>query len=229
MTHDIVYILSNGIKTDEVLYSVRSVVKNFPYHEIWFYGGKPDGIEPDHYVAVNQTGTSKWDKVNNTLLEICQNDQITKDFWLFNDDFFIAKKIDDLPPMVMGTLAWRIQKIFDKRRLHTGYSKKLRETQAVLKDHNLDRLDYAVHCPMLINRAKGLETLKKFKGFPMFRSLYGNHHRIGGQITDDFKVFGIDDMPDKDQAIISTTDIAWRSGKVGEYIREMFKEPCKYE
>ena len=46
--HDIVYILRNNIDTDEIKYSMRSVVKNFPFNSIWIYGGKPKGIEPEY-------------------------------------------------------------------------------------------------------------------------------------------------------------------------------------
>jgi len=227
--NDIVYILKNDIDTDEILYSVRSVVKNFPYDRIWFYGGKPKGLEPDRHVEYKQIGASKWDRSTDTVRQICSNDEITKDFWLFNDDFFIVEKIDDLPPMILGTLGRRVQKIYDKHNMNTKYSRQLQDTLGVLKRNKYDRLDYAVHCPILINRDKGLQTIKKFSGHPMFRSLYGNHHAIGGQVTEDFKVFGLDELPREGVAIVSTTDKSWRDGKVGRYIRDMFNEPCKYE
>ena len=65
--HDIVYILRNDIDSDEIRYSLRSVEKYFPHGKVWFYGGKPAGIEPDEYVKVIQQGASKYAKVTNTL------------------------------------------------------------------------------------------------------------------------------------------------------------------
>ena len=38
MKSDIVYILKNGEISDEIIYSIRSVCKNFPYRKIWIYG-----------------------------------------------------------------------------------------------------------------------------------------------------------------------------------------------
>ena len=52
---------------------------------------------------------------------------------------------------------------------------------------------------------------------------------MGGVLTDDFKVFDMDVLPRDGVAIVSTTDKTFRDGKVGEYIRSMFSEPCEYE
>lgn len=227
--NDIVYVLKNGIRSDEIRYSVRSVVKNFPCKRIWFVGGKPDGIEPDRYIEYQQLGSSKWERSTATIRIIATTEDITEDFWLFNDDFFIVKKLTQFQPMILGTLERRVQRIYDKHNMQTAYSNKLQETRQILKRNKLDTLDYAVHCPILINKTKALKTLKKFRGYPMFRSLYGNHHRIGGQVTDDYKVFGLDELPRDNVAVVSTTDKSFRDGVVGQYIRDMFSDPSKYE
>ena len=227
--NDVVYVLKNGISSDEIRYSVRSVEKNFPHRRIWFVGGTPEGVEPDGLIEYTQVGASKWARSTDTIRLIATTEDITDDFWLFNDDFFIIKRLTQFPPMVMGTLEHRVQRIFSKHNMNTAYSKQLQDTRRVLKVNKLDTLDYAVHCPMLINKAKALKTLKKFKGYPMFRSLYGNHHRIGGQLTSDFKVFGLDELPRDGVAVVSTTDKSFRDGAVGEYIRDMFNEPSKHE
>ena len=228
MNHDIVYILKNGTMTDEIKYSLRSVEKNFPFRSVWFYGGKPKGIEPDHYVAINQAGDTKWQKVNNTLRLICRNDDITEDFWLFNDDFFVMDKVEGLEPVILGTLAYRCQKIKARHKgSDSGYSIQLRKAMATLKDFNLDRLDYAAHYPMLINRAKAIETLNRFTN-PMFRSLYGNHHKIGGVVMKDCKIMDKESIPTDDMKFVSTSDNSW-TGAVGLYIKERFNERSRFE
>ena len=229
MKHDVVYILKNDISSDEIRYSLRSVVANFPHRRVYFYCGKPEGIDPDVHVSFQQVGGSKWIRSTSTIKEICNNDDITEDFWLFNDDFFIIRKITEFPTMVMGSLDYRVQRIFKKHNMNTNYAQRLRDTQKILKQYGYDQLDYACHCPMLINRAKALQTLKKFRSYPMFRSLYGNHHKVGGVLTDDFKIFDMDALPRDGVSIVSTTDKSWKHGKVGEYLRLMFAEPCEYE
>lgn len=229
MKHDIVYILKNDIEPEELRYSVRSVEKNFTYSRIWFAGGIPDGIKPDRAMPIEQTGASKWEKVRNTLIEICNNDEITEDFWLFNDDFFVMKKVKDQAPMIAGTIRYRIDAIEKKYNRRTKYSNQLRNTMNELRSKGFDRLDYALHVPMLINRAKALETLEAFPDCPMFRSLYGNQHRIGGVIAEDVKVLQMDEEPPHDSVYLSTLDETFRDGRAGQYIRDKFKVPSQYE
>lgn len=228
--NDIVYILRNGYDSQEIYYSVRSVCANFPYRKIWFYGGKPEGITPDVMVEYPQRGNTKWERVTNTLKAVCENDDITPDFWLFNDDFFVMKKVKTVEPMIDGTLwarAQRINQIYGGR--DTKYSAQIRDTARMLRDKGYDRLNYALHVPMLINRAKGLLTIEEFPNHPMFRSLYGNHHRIGGVIVDDVKVTSEVELPTGDETFLSTDDSSFINGRVGQYIREAFPDKCKYE
>lgn len=226
--HDIVYILRNDIDSSEVKYSIRSVVENFPYKSIWIYGGKPNDINPDHYVYVQQKGRTKWQKVNSTLKLICLNEQITEDFWLFNDDFFVLQKVKDVPPYYQGTLQERVNKIRKNIGRDSLYSLQLNNTIKALQDAGLPQVDYALHCPILINREKGLETIEKFKGYPMFRSLYGNHHDIGGEKVKDFKIQNIMALPD-DRPFVSTSDRSYFYGEVGKMIKERFNVRSKYE
>ena len=230
MLYDIVYILKNNYTSDELRYSLRSVCRNFPYRKIWFYGGKPEGIEPDEMIEVVQTGSNKWQKVNSTLRLICQNDEITENFWLFNDDFFIMQQVKGLDPMYAGTLEERVGRIRDRYggRM-TAYARQLKDSARILANNGCDTYDYALHVPMLINREKALKTLKKFGSCPMFRSLYGNHHRIGGVRIRDVKIQSEDKEPTGRETLLSTNDKAFGNGKVGEFIRAAFPDRCKYE
>lgn len=230
MKHDIVYILQNGYEKEEIIYSLRSICANFPHRKVWLYGGIPDGLDNICAVPYSQIGDTKWERVNNTINEICKNDEITEDFWLFNDDFFIMKKVRKIEPMTDGTLWAKANKIANRYGgRDSEYSKQLRQTARILRDRDFDRLNYALHVPMLINRKKGLETLKAFKGYPMFRSLYGNHHRIGGVVTDDVKIMNVTEKPTGKETYLSTDDKSFSEGKVGEYIRKAFPDKCKYE
>ena len=227
--YDIVYILKNNYKSEELRYSLRSVCKNMPYRKIWFYGGKLEDIEPDEYVELQQQGNSKWERVRFTLNQIFRNDDITEDFWLFNDDFFIMQKTNDLPPMINGTIERHAARI---RARHGGvdsaYTRNLRKTALELTRNGYDQVNYALHVPMLINRKKGLKTLKSFPDNPMFRSLYGNQWEIGGVMHKDVKIADPDKEPTGEEDMLSTTDKSF-GGKVGEHIRNSFPDKCKYE
>ena len=228
--HDIVYILKNDYDSREIVYSIRSVCENFPYRKIWFYGGMPADITADRLVCMQQKGRNKWEKVRDTLRAICENDEITPDFWLFNDDFFIMQKVEELEPMIAGTLWERVQRIVSKRDgQESRYSLQLKECAKLLQSCGYGQLDYALHVPMLINRKKALQTIASFPGSPMFRSLYGNHHNIGGTRIKDPKIQDAMKEPTGKELFLSTNDNSFKDGAAGRYIRAAFPNKCKYE
>ena len=228
MKHDIVYILKEEIDSEELKYSLRSVQVNFPHRKVWFFCGCPDDIEPDGYVRFKQTGRNKWQRSTSTFLKIAEIGDVSDDFWLFNDDFFILRKIKDLPYMMRGSLADRVEGIRMKRTV-SGYANGLDTAREALEMRGLTTYDYALHVPMLINKRKAVEVLDQFPRCPMFRSLYGNYWKVGGITVPDVKIYDMDGMPEAGQTLLSTSDASFRDGKVGEYIRSRFNEPCKWE
>lgn len=228
--HDIVYILKEDVKPDELRYSLRSVCENFPYNKVWFYCGKPDGITPDEYVPFQQQGVMVWEKTTSTVKEICKNNKITNDFWLFNDDFFIMQPVSDMPIYYDRTLFRRIQQI-EKRRQGASslYSMQLKLTRDALQNEGYKTFNYAVHMPMLINRKKGLAVINKYPKLHMFRSVYGNVYNIGGEQHADVKIVKKDMKPAEDCDFLSTGDTPMSETEVGRFIMARFPNKCKYE
>lgn len=221
---DVVYIIKNHIiPTQELIYSLRSLV-NFPYRKVWIAGGKPDGIEPDEYLEVQQKGDTKWERTTYTIRKVCKCDQITKSFWLFNDDFFILKKVEYLPPIYDGNIKQRLKTIGQSL-----YAVELQKTLAELQRRDLDIKNYAVHIPMLVNKEKALEVLEEFEGSPMFRCLYGNYWNIGGADMADVKMRTNSEMPPEDSQFVSTSDITFKWGEAGKMIRSKFQQPSRFE
>ena len=227
--HDIVYILRNDIEPYELRYSLRSL-KNFPHGKVWFFGGEPPFLHPDRSVPVEQIGGSPWARVCYTLRKVCATDEVTDDFWLFNDDFFIMKPIKEYGPRYNKTL---VEHAADVESRHGGkpskYTAQLRRTAAALEAKGLETKNYALHIPMLINKKKALQVLDEYPDVPMFRSLYGNTYHIGGMDTNDVKIAVIDKEPDHDAELLSTADNSWLVGKIGAYIKQQFPDPCEYE
>ena len=228
---DIVYFVKDTKQNDELIYSVRSVVKNFPHQKIWFAGGCPDGIRPDGRLRVKQDNGKKYANVRRLTEAVVNCDDITEDFWLFNDDFFIMSRVADVQPVVRGSLWRTIQYITNKNKSQSEYVKMLKRTAQALKELHRDRLNYCAHLPMLINRTKAKEVLRIFNGDISFRSAYGNYWEIGGVIQPDVKITDAEQLPDPDihNMYISTNDKSFRNGIVGEIIRKAFTEPSKYE
>ena len=232
--HDIVYFVKNCPNNEELRYSLRSVERNWLYRDVWFYGGKPNGIEPDEYVKVVQSAPTKWENVRNMMVEVCKNDEITEDFWLFNDDFFILRPIKNFEPRYDGTLSTKIQQVRD---MHNGedseWTKNLGRLRGLLQDNGKTEYCYAIHEPMLINRKKMLEVLEKFPNEPMIRALYGNWWAVGGVQEKDPKY----DIPEPSgmaqkivqHDIVSTSDESFKSGYIGRWLRDKFQTKSRFE
>lgn len=227
---DIVYFVKESAANPELRYSLRTVCENFPHRKVWFYGGRPSYLHPDGHVHVVQNQKSKWERTTAMIRQICENPEITDNWWLFNDDFFVMHKTDGIPAAYNGDLYQHVVKIENRHgQQSTLYTQQLRDTIIKLEKKGCTTLNYALHIPILINKEKALATLDAFPGSPMFRSLYGNYNNIGGIDMRDCKITGLDREPDEKRVFVSTEDTAFMSGKVGEYIRDKFREPSRFE
>lgn len=226
--HDIVYVLKNDIEPYELRYSLRSL-KNFPHSRVWFFGGVPAYLKADREIYIEQKGETPWARVCFTLKWICETEELTDDFWLFNDDFFIMKPVGEYQPRYNGDLISHAEEIEARNGGESRYTSQLWKTAELLKAEGLSIRNYAVHMPMLINKAKALRVLMQYPDAQIFRSMYGNFYDIGGIDTKDVKIATISEAPAEDAELLSTADNSWLVGKVGAYIRACFPEPCEYE
>lgn len=223
--YDIVYFVKDTTKNDELRYSLRSLV-NFPHKKVWFYGGCPVGLKPDHHIYVEQNRPTKWENIFMMFKMACKNSKISENFWLFNDDFFIMKPVKDGPNYYEGDLYKRVVTLEDKHNGIIPYSQQLRYTLMELESMGCTTINYAVHTPMLINREKSRELCNIING-PMIRCVYGNYFNIGGENHKDVKIDSKVKQY-KDGEYLSTNDKSFK-GVVGNQIKNKFPHKCKYE
>lgn len=226
---DIVYFVKDEPINEELRYSLRSVAKNFPHRNVWFYGGCPDDLQPDRWAYIKQNARSKWGNTSGLLRNACANEGISENFVLFNDDFFVMKPIESLPYYSDGSLEKRIKELWTRNPGGSVYITRMQLTKKMLTQEQFPTENYAMHMPMIINRREMQETFKKFPDGEMWRSLYGNHHRKPVEYMKDCKIYSRDEMPPTDTPFLSTTDASFLYGKVGEYIREIFPKPSRFE
>lgn len=224
--YDIVYFVKESITNEELRYSLRSLV-NFPHGKVWFYGGCPDGLKPDNHIYVKQDQENKWQNVSKMLYMACHNKNISQNFWLFNDDFFVMEKVEKPSNYYNGDLYKRIVTIENKYDKITTYSKQLREMCKELENMGCTTKNYTLHVPILINRYKASELLN-LTDCPMFRSLYGNYAKIGGKLSRDVKITSKEKRY-KTGIYLSTDDDSFTYGEVGKQIRDKFNNKCQYE
>lgn len=232
--YDVVYFVKDCPVNEELRYSLRSVEENWSYNDVWFVGGCPTGLKPDKYFRASQDGPDKWNKVRNMIRQVCENDEITENFWLFNDDFFVLKAPGvSFPPQYNGEIEPYIKRVEEKAGGPNDYTIRLTEAKKRLKRDGYTTLNYEVHKPMLINRKKALEVLDKFPNVPAFRSLYGNYFKIGGVNRHDMKIklmkYSKMDLVRNEWDFVSTDDESFANGEIGQFIKNRFNEPSRFE
>jgi hypothetical protein len=212
----------------DLRYSLRSL-KNLPHRNVWIYCSEPAPLWLTNVNLVendNRDQTTKFENVNRKLIAACDNKEITKEFILMNDDFFIMKPVRKLPNYALGpTLMERFQKCL---RIGTYAVDLLRAAQELLELGQTD-IDFEIHAPMVFNRARMLKILENYPETGHRRTLYGNIYNLKPTYEGDFKIYRNQDL-DKSKRFISTTEDALATmPDVARFIFDTFKEPSKFE
>ena len=182
---DFVYICRDG-ENEELRYSIRSVLLSFPEAKVWVVGGKPKWYSGNH-VFLEQDNNKYVNAVNN-LKAVCNTPDISNNFILMNDDFFIIKKIETVEQFYNGLLSEKIDK-FIKITGSSMYIKKLITTNNKLNKLGFTKpLDYELHVPMPMHKAGLLYILNEYPEC-LWRSMYGNLFNVGGSQMEDVKVY----------------------------------------
>lgn len=193
--------LKNGSGELEVCLDL--IKKNFPHRNIHVVD-KHD-MYPNRYVShIEQILKLKW---------AIENLDLTDEFYLFNDDFFVLEPVDGTPYYHKGTLEDHAA----SRPFRDIYSRTLKFTSDYLGE---GALSYEVHLPFLFNKEKLYSLINSLQGeiegqsCPLIRSTYGNKYKVGGEYTEDVK--NIKDFEGK--TYLSTTESTFRRS-IGDYIR----------
>jgi hypothetical protein len=228
---DFVYICKDG-NNEELRYSIRSVVQSFPDSNIWVVGGKPTWYD-GNYISVKQVLTKYRNAIQN-LNAICNSNEISEEFILMNDDFYIVKNINTIETYHGGLLLDKIN-LYQKINSNSNYTRKLAATYKKIKSLNIESpLDYELHIPMIMEKKKLKQILQNNDQF-LWRSIYGNVFSVGGEQMEDVKVYTKGPLVlksynlKKDEHIyLSSADTSFDM-ILGNILKKQFTEKTKYE
>ena len=201
-----------------------------PHDKIWVVGGKPNWFN-GNFIPVRDI-TNKFDNIKNCIKAAAESEEISDDFILMNDDFFLLKQIDHMPTYHGGLLKDKIDE-YSRLSPNSYYTKLLKHTLRSLNNLGYkEPIDYDIHVPMIINK----ENLKIAATHPYsIRSVYGNLFDIGGEKITDVKVYSSGrlllrsyDYLNNDFPFVSTTDISFND-LYRTTLRDMFPYPSMYE
>ena len=224
---DCVYICRSG-DNEELRYSLRSIEKNLSYNNVWIVGDAPSWYRGN--ILRTQQHGAKYTIARVNLYAIANSDEISEDFILMNDDFFVMQRFEQLPAWHGGSLEKRIK--HRMRRYPGAYNDMLRETYSKLHRMGVeDILDYELHVPMVMTKT-GLKQALEAGG--LWRSMYGNTHSIGGEEHQDVKIYTNDsplknnNLSIEDSPFLSTTDDTF-TDLLNTKLRDTFMYPSQYE
>jgi hypothetical protein len=228
---DFVYICKDGIN-EELRYSIRSVVESFPDSNIWVVGGKPPWYI-GNYINVKQVLTKYRNAIQN-LKAICNSNEISEEFVLMNDDFYIIKNINTIKTYNGGLLLDKIN-LYQKINSNSNYTRKLAATYKKIKSLGTENpLDYELHVPMVMEKKKLKQILENNDQF-LWRSIYGNVFGVGGEQMEDVKVYSRGPLVLKSYNIKKNEHIYLSSADnsfdmiLNTILRKQFIQRTKYE
>ena len=223
---DLVWVCRTG-QNEELRYSLRSAMQNLKHDNVWVVGGKPNWYTGPH-IPVPQS-SRKYENAKNNLKHIINSTEISNDFVLMNDDFFILKPVE-LGYYYSGTLQQRIERN-EKLSPNAAYLEKLKTTKAMLESKGIENpLDYSLHIPMKMDK----EGLQKSLDYPLIRSGYGNLKNVGGEKRRDVKIYngklyqGMNYELTDSSEFLSTEDRSFPDIKKS-ILNPLFPEPIEYE
>jgi len=239
---DVVYLFKEDPENNsqELRYSLRSL-KNIPHGKVFIVGEKPDWATNIGHIPVSQSKT-KGENVMMNLLTAAGSEQISDDFIMMNDDFFIMKKIQNMPDLNFGDMKSLITRYVTRYPEGSGYIDNMKKLYEVLTELGYGQpISYELHVPMVINRQNVQELRRSVSGLLyQFRTFYGNYFHIGGDTVGDVKIFINSQHNDPSynndpkgymsrQTLLSATGGSFKNGKAGDFIKRAFPEKSNYE
>jgi len=229
---DVVYIVKEDENNEELRYSLRSL-DNLPHRKVFVVGYKPSWVKNVDHIPITQSG-QKYENVSHTgvFRTVCGNSNVSNDFILMNDDFFIINKINNLPAYRRDHSIEYWIKHYKDSGSNGPYIKTMINTEVFLKQLGFSQIDsYELHVPMVYNKEKYLALRSMYpnnKSLQM-RTLYGNFYHLGGKRIEDVKVFNGKMGFSKESSFLSSLDETFENGEVGRFIRSLFPIKSDYE
>ena len=201
-----------------------------PPGNIWIVGQKPDWYN-GNFIPVKDRG-NKFTNISNCIKVATESPDISDDFVLMNDDFFVVKKLDEVPTYHGGMLEDRIKE-YVRLVPSSFYTVLLNKTYREVKRQKIHNIiDYDIHVPMIFNKEK-LNSVIDLAPFP--RTMYGNKFSIGGEKVTDVKVYsdlGLKsrsyDFENGDMPYISCEDDSFQE-LYDKLLKDMFPDKSSYE
>jgi hypothetical protein len=232
---DVVYrYRKTGNNEDELRYSLRSL-SNLPHSKVWIAGDLPAWVKDVGHIPTSQA-SNKWEDSRQNVAAACKHPEVSDQFVLMDDDFFVIQPIDEVPALHRGEIN---DLLAAYARKHSTYRAGFADTAKMVfaaRGMQNPALAYNLHVPMVLDKQKVLQSIEALDALDVmrpkcfhFRTWYGNYAHQGGTKSSDVKIVNsTESLPSG--PFLSTTRASFNSaGKLGRSVRAMFRSPSPYE
>lgn len=233
---DVVIPVRPGDRNEELRYALRSIDAFLPHGRVWLAGHAPRWTRNIEHVPTRQSGPKHENSLKN-LLTACQHPDVSENFILWNDDFFLLETPFAGVPLLHRGPAW--EHLASYGGASSQYLRNMKATIEILALAGLDNpLSYELHVPMPVTKAGILSSIEtaSAKGMPLckapqIRTLYGNLIAGGdGAQADDVKIFEAAQVwTPGPLPYLSTMDHLWARHPAAKAVRALLPNPCQYE
>ena len=246
--YDLVYIVKQSDINPDLKFSLRSIEKFCNYRNVWIVGYKPNWVKNVNYLPTVQSG-NKWNNSMTNIIAACNCPEISQDFILMNDDFFIIKNIKDWRKtfnICLNTIDEEAKKYENKKPSRWQYG--FFYARDMLTELRCERrYNYEYHGPIIFNKERFLKmlevpqiadiikTTKCFHKRSMYKNIYPDYDLpIPRQFIDTKLKLGYDllNMFLHESFISVFDDVVDNDSKypkINAFLYRMFPNKSKYE
>lgn len=223
---DLVYVYKRQGDERELRYSLRSACANLEFSQIHIVGDCPLWLRWVNRIHYNpKPSESRYDNSFGKTMRAARSKDVSEDFILMNDDFFILERLGEVPYLFMKQLGYWI-----RHYPHRGeYYQKALRTMRLTGPH---AKVFEVHFPFVYNKTRLLALADKYN-LPagiMPRTLYAHEYEIAGTRSTDRKARTVAELTQFSRGpFMSTTNQVALSREFTETLGRLFPEPCKFE
>jgi hypothetical protein len=236
---DAVWIVRPGDHNEELRYSIRSVETNLPVRSVSVAGHRPAWLNC-HHIYNGQREAPVINALDNLKAALVCT-PLTERIAVFNDDFFCMGPLERIPllhrgPLAMVTTIARIERGDTSVRTIA-----LQDTLDILRRIGVPSpFCFDLHTPIVVDRAELAETLDIIAAYTagwdaerrariLWKTVHANLWNTRSMYSPDVKVRGLEPVDPWPSPFLSTVDLSFHYGAVGNHIRTQFPTPSRYE
>lgn len=232
MIVDLVFPVKSGGYNEELRYTLRSVCVNADglFRDVWIVGtNMPRWLTNVRRIEAGAEGRNA--DIRAKVTAAATHPEVAERFVLMNDDTFLVDPITDWPAFHMGPMTE-----FAPDSGTSGWRHTISETADWVRTQGVEPMAWQGHRPLLWDRVKLAEVLCRYPagrrvdviGLYDLAGAGGTARRgINAKVKTDAEFLA--KRPIRDTPWWSTNDASFRDGLIGEHIRGLFPNRCRFE